>query len=322
MINLKNTNNSFNLRLLSYLTVFGCLFFGSLTTVYGQLVTFAQFSQKNATQDYVFTNNTTNAAFNTVNGGSPIDFKYLGITGLDPSLQGFQDAHLFLLSGTNAPATLSNNTLTQLVNNTGNTISIIRDTPAAFGTGNGMRTNLLTITFSPIVSVAPSVSGTAGGNSASFSATTPDHTVVFTSDFLDFSSSTQRNFALSFSSVLPALSSGAGGFLNTFAAAGSGTFASNPKPFVVTVVTAANVTISGRVLTPSGRGLRNALVTITEANGSTRTILTGNYGSFSFADLEIPQTIVLRVRSKSYRYAPQIISPGSDLSDVNFIPEK
>ena len=34
----------------------------------------------------------------------------------------------------------------------------------------------------------------------------------------------------------------------------------------------ASVSLSGRVLTAAGRGLRNAQVTLTEADGSTRTI--------------------------------------------------
>ncbi len=50
--------------------------------------------------------------------------------------------------------------------------------------------------------------------------------------------------------------------------------------------TAANVQIGGRVMTANGRGIRNVLVTLTNANGTSRTVITGNFGYYRFAEIE------------------------------------
>jgi hypothetical protein len=307
-------------KLLLGCAVFGVCFSSFAAIARAQTTTFAQFLQIPANQDFVFTNNTTSGTFSTVGGGSSILFVYSSIAGLHPELQGGQNARIFITpTTTTIPATLSTGNLTQPLNQT-ITISIIRNTPTSPGVGTGTRTNLLTAVITPNTN-NPLLGGADGSNSATFSASTSptsmDNNVTFTSDFLNFSATTARNLGLSFSSVTPNLSLGAGSFLNSFTAAGTGTFASNPVPTPVGP-TAADVTISGRVLTPNGRGLRNAMVTVTEADGSTRTVLTGNAGSFSFPELTIPQTVVVSVRSKSYRFIPRVISLDSDLADLDF----
>ena len=320
MKNLTKNKSSFKLRLVSYLAALACLFFGSLQLAQAQNVTFAQFLEKNGTNDFIFTNNTSSATFSTVSGGSPIDFRYQNIVGLNPALQGFQDARLFMSATTTTPATPTPFLLTQVFGSNVNTIQILRDAPAPVGVGTGTRRNLLTVTFAPTNNSAPSIAGANGGNSASFSATTPDHVVTFTSDFLTFTNSTQRNWALSFSSILPMLSAGSGGFFNSFTAAGTGTFSANPAP-IPGGPTAAAVSVGGRVLTADGRALRNAQVTITEADGSSRTVLTGNFGQFSFANLAAGQTVVLSVRSKRHQFSPQIITLTEDLNEIEFIAQ-
>nr|HQU81927.1 choice-of-anchor Q domain-containing protein [Pyrinomonadaceae bacterium] len=50
--------------------------------------------------------------------------------------------------------------------------------------------------------------------------------------------------------------------------------------------TAANVSISGRVLTTEGAGLRNAIVYLTDGNGNTRKAQTGSFGNFMFDGIE------------------------------------
>ena len=204
-----------------------CLMMFLVQTALGQTTTFAQFIETNGGQDFVFTNNAGNdATLSAIGGGSAVSFRYQNISGLDSSLQGFQDAHLFASTTTSQISSVNGSTLTQPLNQV-TVISIIRDVAAPVGTNT--RTNLLTVTISSSLNT-PALTGTNNGNSASFSATTPDHNVVFTSDFLNFRTTTARNAALSFSSVLPNFAQGAGSFLDSFTAAGSGTFASNPVP--------------------------------------------------------------------------------------------
>jgi hypothetical protein len=295
--------------------VFGLSIFTSFLTVNGQTTTFAQFFERTGSQDFVFTNNTTSANFNAVSGGSAIFFLYQNISGLDPSLQPIQNAHLFVTTTTNLAASNNTGTLTQPLTQTV-TVSIIRDTSAPVGVGSGARTNLLTIVFSPSTNT-PGIVGAAGGNSATISATTPDHVVTFTSDFLGFGLTTQRNLAFSFSSVAPSLSLGSGNFLQSFAAAASGTFASNPVP-VYAPPTAASVVVSGRVLSANGSGLRNAQVILTESNGATHRTNTGSFGNYEFGGIEAGQTVTVSVISRRYSFNTQVVSPQENVSDLNF----
>ncbi len=82
--------------------------------------------------------------------------------------------------------------------------------------------------------------------------------------------------------------------------------------------TAASVSIGGRVLTANGRGLANAIVQMTDANGQTRTARTTSLGYYRFVDVEAGQTVIMNVRSKRYQFDSQTISVAEDLDGVNF----
>ncbi len=82
--------------------------------------------------------------------------------------------------------------------------------------------------------------------------------------------------------------------------------------------TAANVSVSGKVLTADGRGLQNAIVTMTDSNGNSRTFRTGSFGYFRFDDIEIGQTYVFQVVSKRFTFAPQVITINEELTELNF----
>ena len=82
--------------------------------------------------------------------------------------------------------------------------------------------------------------------------------------------------------------------------------------------TAANISISGRVLTPDGRGLRNARVTLTDQNGVTRTVLTSAFGYYRFDEIAVSQIVIVQVVSKRYSFQPQIVNVSEDLEDFNF----
>ncbi len=77
--------------------------------------------------------------------------------------------------------------------------------------------------------------------------------------------------------------------------------------------------ISGRVLTPDGRGVRNAVVTITDQSGIVRTATTGSFGYYRFEDVEASSTLIVSVGSKRYRFAPRIVQVFDTLADVDFV---
>ena len=86
--------------------------------------------------------------------------------------------------------------------------------------------------------------------------------------------------------------------------------------------TAASVSISGSVNVPQALGLTNALVTLTDMQGNSRTNLTGKGGRFHFSDVQAGATYVVSVNSKRYTFAPQIVTVNEDLTELNFFPTK
>jgi hypothetical protein len=82
---------------------------------------------------------------------------------------------------------------------------------------------------------------------------------------------------------------------------------------------AAGVSISGRVLTPDGRGLRNARVVITDSQGVARTVTTSSFGFYQFDDVESGGNYVIGVVSKQYRFASRAIQVNDTLTDVDFV---
>lgn len=306
----------------AFCVAFGLMMFVLFGSSHAQTVTFAQFSQTAAGQDFVFTNNGTSAAFTTIqNGtpaqnGTPVRFTFSNIAGLPNELSGPQNARLYLTTTTTAAAIDSSGALRQPFDQVV-TVEIIRDTAATVGRGS--RRNLLTATFFTNT-LAPVLTGDAGDSAANLNASTPSRSVFFSSNFLTFNNTTARNLALSFSSVTPALSLNANGLLNSFTAAATATFASNPPP-VYSVTTAANVLIGGRVFNRNGGALSNARVTLTTIDGATRSVLTNSFGYYSFADVAGGQNVLLTVASKRYAFAPQSIAAFGETTNFDFYPE-
>lgn len=312
---MKNTSLREKLgRALPFSVVFGLFLFAFALQPLAQTTTFAQFIEQNGTQDFVLTNNSSSASFSTISGGSPISFRYQNISGLPAALTGFQDAHLTVTTTTTQTAALSGGSISQPLNQTV-TIQITRDTPAPAGTGGGTRTNLLTVVFSPSVNT-PEINGSEGGNIATMAATTPNHVVTFTSDFLSFASTTARNSSFSFSSVTPALSIDAGSFLRSFDAAATGTFASNPVP-VYAPPTASSVALGGRVTTASGQAIRGAQVALTQADGTVLKTTTNSFGNFEFAGIEAGQIVTVEVVARRYSFAPRVVAVDEELRSLH-----
>ncbi len=304
-------------RISTYCIFSAAIVLALIFTAKAQTVTFAQFNN-DLSQQIVFTNNTTNATFGTVSGGAAVSFRYQNISGLPPSLTGFQSAHLTITSTTTTPATTAAGNITQSMNQTV-TIAIIRDTAAPILTGTGSRRNLLTAVVTTNTS-PPDIVGGTGGQSATFSASTTPQNVTYSSDFINFSTTTQRNFSFSFSAVSPGLNLGAGNFLQSFTADATGTFASNPVP-TYTPPTAASVVIGGQVLTDSGIGLRNANVTLIKSDGTRYTTTTGSFGRYEFSGVEAGQTVVISVSSKRYSYTPRVVNIQESIANLDITPD-
>ena len=86
--------------------------------------------------------------------------------------------------------------------------------------------------------------------------------------------------------------------------------------------TASGVSVSGHVLTADGRGLRNAVVTITDSLGLTRSMTTGAFGNYQFDGVQSGETVVVTVASKRFHFTSRVLSVTDTLSDVDFIGEE
>jgi hypothetical protein len=82
--------------------------------------------------------------------------------------------------------------------------------------------------------------------------------------------------------------------------------------------TAATVSISGRILTADGNGLRNARVTLTDMSGNARTVLSGKLGNFRFTDVQAGETYIVSVASRRYIFQPQVVTPTEDITELSF----
>ena len=111
--------------------------------------------------------------------------------------------------------------------------------------------------------------------------------------------------------------------LNVSAAQGGGLLPTNFVPGNVQIgSTAAGVKISGRVLTPDGRGLRNARVTISDENGEKRIATTSSFGYYEFEDVGAGATYVIGVSSKQYRFTSRVLQVTDSLVDFDFVGQE
>ncbi len=88
--------------------------------------------------------------------------------------------------------------------------------------------------------------------------------------------------------------------------------------FAPMVVTASSVSVSGRVSTDNGRGLKNAFVTLTDSQGATRTTRTTSFGYYRFDGVATGQTYVISINSKLFQFAPQVMTVMEDINNLNF----
>lgn len=87
--------------------------------------------------------------------------------------------------------------------------------------------------------------------------------------------------------------------------------------------TSASVSISGKVTTSNGRGIRNVIVTLTDPEGNVRTTVTGSFGSYHFTDVEVGHTYILQVQAKKYVFLnpAQVVTVSDELTNLDFTAE-
>ncbi len=91
--------------------------------------------------------------------------------------------------------------------------------------------------------------------------------------------------------------------------------------FVNAVVTAASISVSGRLVDNAGRGIPNAAVVMTPVyGGELRFARTGSFGYYRFDDVPAGDDCVISVYAKGYTFSnPSVmITPMEDMSNIDF----
>ncbi|MEP6944501.1 MAG: carboxypeptidase-like regulatory domain-containing protein, partial [Acidobacteriota bacterium] len=85
--------------------------------------------------------------------------------------------------------------------------------------------------------------------------------------------------------------------------------------------TAAPVSVSGRVITPSGAGLKNATVQLIEADGSSQTTITSMFGYFQFDNVDAGESVVISIQSKRFHFTARVVALFDEITEVDFVGE-
>lgn len=83
--------------------------------------------------------------------------------------------------------------------------------------------------------------------------------------------------------------------------------------------TSAGVEVSGRVLTSDGRGIRNAVVTMTGADGTKLTAVSSPLGYYRFEGVQAGETVIVSASSRSYRFKPRAVQVFDPITDLDLI---
>ena len=80
----------------------------------------------------------------------------------------------------------------------------------------------------------------------------------------------------------------------------------------------APVNVGGRVVSGSGRGIFGARVSLTNANGETRTTRTNPFGYYRFQQAATGATYTFSVSHKRYTFTSRVLTVTSEINDLNF----
>ncbi|MDQ4119939.1 MAG: carboxypeptidase regulatory-like domain-containing protein [Acidobacteriota bacterium] len=91
----------------------------------------------------------------------------------------------------------------------------------------------------------------------------------------------------------------------------------------VGTTSAASVTVSGRVLSANGRGIKGILIRLINEEGEVRTALSSPFGYFRFADVPAGRTYMINVSAKKYSFTQhaQLLNLSGDVDNINFVAD-
>jgi CSLREA domain-containing protein len=114
-----------------------------------------------------------------------------------------------------------------------------------------------------------------------------------------------------------------GGAFNFSLSTPNGETSANITDYRLNVLVPTSVVrVGGRVLTSTGRGLPNAVVTMANQYGGLRFARTNPFGYYNFFDVPSNETFNFSVNSKkNYQYVSRNVTVNGNLSDINLTPQ-
>ncbi len=103
---------------------------------------------------------------------------------------------------------------------------------------------------------------------------------------------------------------------------GTGVFNGQTRAYAMVPV--SNITLTGRILTSGGNGIRNTLVTISGGGLSNPiTVQTGSFGYFGFSGLQSGSTYTVTVATKKYVVAQpsRTVTTNANVNNFDFVAE-
>jgi len=88
------------------------------------------------------------------------------------------------------------------------------------------------------------------------------------------------------------------------------------------VVTAASVTVGGRVVALRERGVNQAVVSLTNQSGNTRMVRTNSSGYYRFDKVTAGETYLISASSKRYSFAAKVVNVTEELLELDFTAQQ
>jgi len=82
--------------------------------------------------------------------------------------------------------------------------------------------------------------------------------------------------------------------------------------------TAAQVSIGGRIINQTGRGVANAQIMMLDQNGEPRYARTNPFGYYRFVEVAAGETYIINVSHKRFTFAPRVLTVSEELENLDF----
>lgn len=81
--------------------------------------------------------------------------------------------------------------------------------------------------------------------------------------------------------------------------------------------TAAHISLSGKVLTNNGRPIAQAWVTLTDANGATRRVISNGFGYFRFDSVEVGQVYLFSATHRQHLFVTRAVLVNDEMTGLD-----